>query len=383
MPIRDMHPWIRETGRWAKRGWLRANRFFAADKALANARLNQREIWHGRARLASFPREIQVGTNWTCNLRCFFCRRETTDRERLAALKPDQREIPEGVLERLLAILPYAEVFTLTPLGEPLLYSGLDRLLERCASAASGNLHLTTNGNAISEERARSLVEAGTRRIYVSIDSADPVRYAEMRAGGSLDKVAEGLERLRAWKARLNRQWPEIVFASTFMRRNIGDLEGLLEFARRHEVKWIAAQLMELDDLALAGEALDRDVPAAAFALRQARETAERLGIELTIHPALARLIAAHGAAQPSPAASPPPSCLSLMEKCLYPWTFLVVDTDGEARPCCWVSLRYGNLAQQPFGEVWNSAAAQELRREFIADRIPDCCRGKHCRVDA
>ena len=60
-----MYPTIRETGRWIKRTGLRLARAASRDKARYNTLLNQREIWHERTRLDSFPREIQIGTNWT------------------------------------------------------------------------------------------------------------------------------------------------------------------------------------------------------------------------------------------------------------------------------------------------------------------------------
>ena len=112
---------IRETGRWLKRARLRALRASTGRRAHYNSLLNQREVWQGRARLDSFPREIQVGTNWTCDLRCPFCRRQSDKVPHLRALKADEREISRSAMDRLLAVMPYAEVFTLTPLGEPLL----------------------------------------------------------------------------------------------------------------------------------------------------------------------------------------------------------------------------------------------------------------------
>jgi MoaA/NifB/PqqE/SkfB family radical SAM enzyme len=382
-----MHPLVRETGRWVKRAKLRVLRALGADKARRNADLNQREIWQGRTRLDSFPREIQVGTNWTCNLRCFFCRRETAEKERLATLRPDQLEIPEAALERLMRIMPYAEVFTLTPLGEPLLYSGLSRILERSRAAGCRNLHLTTNGNATSESLARQLVEGRVRRIYVSIDTAAPERYAEMRVGGDLGKVSEGLCLLNEQKARLGAPTPEIVFASTFMQRNIGDLAGLVRFASDHRVETISVQLMEAEDPIFEPETLAHHIPQTVESLCEARRVADEKGVELSIHLALRNLLSAHAEmCEAAELLADQPALdtrgQTLMDKCLYPWTFLVVDTDGQARPCCWAGLNYGNLAEQPFEEIWNSPEARDMRQRFLDNIIPDPCRGKHCRVD-
>jgi MoaA/NifB/PqqE/SkfB family radical SAM enzyme len=71
----------------------------------------------------------------------------------------------------------------------------------------------------------------------------------------------------------------------------------------------------------------------------------------------------------------------SLLDRCSSPWTFLVVDTDGAARPCVWAGLAYGNLAHQEWEEVWNGENAQRLRRQFLAGEAPAECVDRPCRV--
>jgi MoaA/NifB/PqqE/SkfB family radical SAM enzyme len=383
--LRDI-PAIREAGRWAKRARLRALRAVTSEKARYNTLLNQREIWQGRVRLESFPREIQVGTNWTCNLKCFFCKRETTDKDRLAALPKNELEIPEAAMETLVRILPCAEIFTLTPLGEPLMYSGLNRILERYRASGACNLQMTTNGNIVKENQIRQLVESRARRIYVSIDSADPAMYAELRAGGSLDKVSEFLHRVNEWKDRLDSDMPEIIIAATFMRRNIPHLAGLVEFAHAHRIERISVQLMEAEDAELEPETLGHHIPLAVQSLREARRVADERGVELLIHLALRNLISAHaGEAEAAALLADAPAIdmrgTTLMRKCTYPFTFLVIDTDADARPCCWTGMSFGKL-DSDFDAVWNGPRAQTMRRNFFDNHIPNECRGTHCRVD-
>jgi MoaA/NifB/PqqE/SkfB family radical SAM enzyme len=382
-----MHPLIRESGRWVKRARLRSLRRLSGDKIRYNTLLNQREIWHGRTVLQSTPREIQVGTNWTCNLKCFFCRREIGDKERLAALPSDKLEIPAAAMERLMMALPYAEIFTLTPLGEPLMYSGLGEFLDRYRRAGAKNLQLTTNGNVTTEKRARMLAESGVRRIYVSIDTAEPETYAQMRGGGSLDKATEGLALLNEWKARLHSDLPEIIIAATFLRRNIEHLPGLVRYAHANGIRKITVQLMDAEDDSIELETLGHHMPLTVRTLREAKRVADELGVELIVDLAMRNLLSAHSGEEGVSAFLAADRELdtrgkTLMDKCVYPWTFLVVDTDGDVRPCCWAGVSFGNLAEKPFDEVWNGAAVQRMRREFLNNRIPEYCRGKHCRVD-
>ncbi|MDD4279650.1 MAG: SPASM domain-containing protein, partial [Candidatus Sumerlaeales bacterium] len=73
----------------------------------------------------------------------------------------------------------------------------------------------------------------------------------------------------------------------------------------------------------------------------------------------------------------------SLLEQCRDPWSSSLIDTDGDCRPCCWAGISYGNLSDgRSFGSVWNGDVAREVRRMFLANELPEGCRGRHCRVD-
>ncbi len=64
--------------------------------------------------------------------------------------------------------------------GEPLLRRDLERLVAMLAPLPGvRDLTLTTNGSLLAR-KARSLAEAGLRRITVSLDSLDPVVFAEL-----------------------------------------------------------------------------------------------------------------------------------------------------------------------------------------------------------
>lgn len=382
----------RRVGRWGRRTALRAWRAVARDKAAANAALNRREVWQGRIRLHSFPRGVQVGTNWTCNLSCPFCIRQTAEKERIAALAADEREIPGPVMDRLLAILPCVQEFSLTPLGEPLLWSGLDDFLQRYRATGARNLRLTTNGALMSEARARSLVEAGTRKILISMESADPEMYASLRRGARLEQISEALLRLAEHKRRLSTPWPRVILAATFMRRNIEHLPGLVAFAEEHGAEAISVQLMDPDNPEFEDEMLHRHPVITREALRRAGEEAMGRGVRLDLHPALERMLSSDRdtpePGEPEPPDAPSriaglsPEAVSLIDRCDYPWTSLMVDTNGDARPCCWAAMRYGNLANQSFDEVWNGPAARALRENFLKGVVPAACHNKHCRVE-
>ena len=78
--------------------------------------------------------------------------------------------------------------------GEPLVRRDLPALVEMLASTPGvEDLSLTTNG-VLLDGFAAPLVEAGLRRLNVSLDSLSHVRFAEITRRDALDRVLAGLQ---------------------------------------------------------------------------------------------------------------------------------------------------------------------------------------------
>jgi MoaA/NifB/PqqE/SkfB family radical SAM enzyme len=413
---------VRAAARWGRRQLLIRRRGAASGehRKRFNSELNWREFWHGRTVLDSYPRVVQVGTNWTCNLKCSFCRLTMPwTQEHLHSLPARQLAISDKVESILARLLPFAEMVTLTPLGEPFLWGGLDPLLELHERLGSRNLTMTTNGMLMTDKNCERVVRAQLPKLFFSIDSNDPEIYAGMRVGGDLRVVEEGLARLNAWKEKLHSPWPALVLNGTFMERNAHQLPSMVEWAKRLGFEEFSVQLMEIENPDHEPEFLGHHVDLAHRALKAASAEARRVGLRFTPHLALKNLIssAAEGrdvekheykAASPrlpeekkngkvtdvhgfngtglDAGATLDPEIdmrgKTLVEKCSYPWYFLLIDTDGDVRPCCWAATSWLNLNDLDFDEVWNGEAAQTMRRRFLNNDIPVSCMKKHCRVD-
>jgi MoaA/NifB/PqqE/SkfB family radical SAM enzyme len=402
-----MNATIRELGRWARRQGLQWRLRTARGEEIkgANAGLNWREFWQGRTKLASRPRHVQIGTNWTCNLKCSFCRlTQPATQAALRQLPKDELEISERVLDEVLELLPYPEMITLTPLGEPLLYTKLGRILERHRELGSHNLAMTTNANLIDEERARMIVEGGVAHLFVSVDAVTPELYSQMRVLGSIDKVRGALEAINRWKRRLNSPWPTMALASTFLERNLGEMPALLDFALEYEFQSFSIQVMEIENEAFAPEFIGNHLELARQMLLTTLRRAEGKPIDVRVNLGFRSLISqtlsstetsllqrlAGGGDGGGPADALDPAELAalstsgrkLTEKCHYPWYFVLIDTDGDVRPCCWAAASWGNLNRAGFDEVWNGPAAVRMREDFLRNHIPKSCVGKSCRVE-
>ena len=135
-------------------------------------------------------KSVRVSVTDKCNFRCSYC----MPAEGLEWLPRDEVLSFEEIarLVGLMARMGVDEV-RLTG-GEPLVRRDLPVLVEQLA-AISGvrDLSLTTNG-VLLDRLAGPLVAAGLRRINVSLDSLDHVRFAEITRRDALDKVLRGLE---------------------------------------------------------------------------------------------------------------------------------------------------------------------------------------------
>jgi GTP 3',8-cyclase len=135
-------------------------------------------------------KSLRVSVTDKCNFRCTYCmpaegldwlpRAEILDYEEIARLV------------RIMASMGLDEV-RLTG-GEPLVRRGLPTLVGMLSSIPGvSDLSLTTNGILL-DRLAGPLVDAGLRRLNVSLDSLSHVRFAEITRRDALDRVLAGLE---------------------------------------------------------------------------------------------------------------------------------------------------------------------------------------------
>lgn len=134
---------------------------------------------------------LRLSVTDRCNLRCQYC----MPAEGLNWMPGDQI-LQDDEIVRLLqdVFLPLGVTKIRLTGGEPLVRKGLPGLVERIARLEGiEDVSLSTNGIFLAPN-ARRLVEAGLKRVNVSLDSLDPERYREITRGGDLAKVLKGLD---------------------------------------------------------------------------------------------------------------------------------------------------------------------------------------------
>ncbi|MCW2622193.1 MAG: moaA [Frankiales bacterium] len=144
-------------------------------------------------------RDLRVSVTDRCSFRCGYCMpRELFGPDHAFLPRHEMLSIEETVrLVTVFARLGVTKV-RLTG-GEPLLRPDLEQLVAEVALIPGiTDLAMTTNG-ALLAERAVSLRAAGLTRVTVSLDSVDPVLFAELAdTRVPLQRVLDGIDAARA-----------------------------------------------------------------------------------------------------------------------------------------------------------------------------------------
>lgn len=132
---------------------------------------------------------LRISVTDRCNLRCAYC----MPAEGVTMLRhEDILTFDEIVNFTKVAIELGIKKVRITG-GEPLVRRGIVDLV-KMLSAIDGinDLSMTTNG-VLLKQFAKPLFEVGIKRINVSLDSIDPVKFRETTRGGNLKDVIEGI----------------------------------------------------------------------------------------------------------------------------------------------------------------------------------------------
>ncbi len=144
---------------------------------------------HGRA-----IRYLRISVTDRCDLRCRYCMAE------------QMTFLPRSALLSLEEIAVIAERFIARGVdkirlsgGEPLVRRDVGELIRRLGRSVGAGLQeltLTTNGTRLADHAA-ALIDAGLRRVNVSLDSLDPDRFRYITRHGDVAQVIGGIRAAR------------------------------------------------------------------------------------------------------------------------------------------------------------------------------------------
>jgi len=354
------------------------------------------------------PRLIFWEVTKGCNLRCIHCRATATELSSPFDLPTTKAlNLIEQVSQLALPILVLSG-------GEPLFRHDIFDLA-RYATERGLRVALATNGTLVSKEIARKIVDAGVRRVSISLDGADaPTHDAFRGIPGAFEAALGGFRNLQELGMSLQ-------INMTIARHNVHQLPAVLELAKRlgadalHTfllvpvgcgVDIAAEQMVPADeyekilnwfyDRAQEGEIeLKATCAPHYFRVMRQRRAAERRAAttagdssgppgagsqddsiaptEITMPGSMGMALPfdrlrAVSEVEPRPhaarnAGGHPGGLQAMTKGCLAGTGVCFISHQGEVYPCGYLPVLAGDLREQSFAEIWEKAAVfQQLR---------------------
>ena len=137
-------------------------------------------------------RYLRLSVTDRCDLKCQYC----MPAEGIPASPRDDVLTFEEVV-RVCGIFKELGVTTVRLTGgEPLVRKNVDGLIRRIRDLGIDDIAMTSNATAL-RPLARRLVDAGLKRINISLDSVDADTFRRMTRGGDLARVIDGIDAIR------------------------------------------------------------------------------------------------------------------------------------------------------------------------------------------
>lgn len=295
------------------------------------------------------PYAVVIDTNNICNLHCPLCPTGVGDVNRTKGNMAQTTYT--HVIDH---IAPYTFMLALHNWGEPLLNRDIFDCIAYAHAANVGTV-VSTNGTVLRAGDAERLVRSGLDHLIFSVDGVTQDVYAQYRVGGKVDGVFENMRAVIAARRAAKRSLPLIEWQFLVRRGN------------EHEVLMAQAKAKEL------GVDILKFAPLGIM-LGNATRPFDHALVDEWLTPSAPDTIAAHKADY------------LIHKPCFWLWKSLVINYDGSAAPCCWLSRTngdFGNVESATLGDVWNGPQYQSARARCggrsLPDRAPTVCDA--CRI--
>jgi AdoMet-dependent heme synthase len=295
---------------------------------------------------AHVPHVVAWNLTKRCNLACAHCYIAAGSWHAAADELSTERCL--HILEEIIETSP-APVLILSG-GEPLLRDDLEILAARAAESGA-TVVVGTNGTRLTDERIRSLMEAGVRGVAVSIDSLRASYHDRFRHGqGSLAQTMAAVE-------RLGRHGLDFIVQTSLTRGNRAELPGLVAWSARMGA--VAFNLYFLVPTGR-GEGMHGLSPEEnESVLEELLELEARyrgtMLVRSKCQPQLMRL--AHAGDPDSP-------LLNYRTRCPCGVQYCRITPEGKVTPCPYSPVVAGDLSEASFGEIWRTSPVFRALRE-------------------
>lgn len=303
--------------------------------------------FHSGAFPGQITLKLEPGTR--CNFTCGFC----------YGRHLEQGNLSWDAFLSLLGRVPGVRFVELTGEGEPLANKQIFRMVAECRRRGLG-VHVTTNGSLLTDRSAERLLSSGATSVAVSLESVDEERFAQLRTGGSLPQVIEGIRALVRARERLGVSATLSLWV-TLLRETLPELEALGEMVDRLGIDHLEFQVLNTMD----AYARFYDARLRANALEPG--LVDALARQAVVHPKVRAALAAAGASYGGR------ECDVFLQTAMVSW-------QGAVTPCCLLKApdfpQMGNLHESTFEEIWESPRFRLFRFSLQHGIVLESCAG-------
>lgn len=254
------------------------------------------------------PAQLDIELNSTCNLKCSFCIQSVRDL--------GKNKLGFECFTRLIdeAVKNGTKSLKLNYMNEPLIVQDLEKYIKYAKDAGMVNVFMSTNGIMLTEKRAKTLIESGITKIFISLDAFTSETYEKQRHSKKFDVITNNILTLVKIRNEMGLRYPLVRVNFLKNKINIHELNDFLDFWKDKVDMIIIQDMNELID----------------------KESGIFIEPKNTDY------------------------------KCSFPFKQLVIDARGRILPCCCMNgteLMIGNISDMTLKEAWNSDKIKELRK--------------------
>ena len=267
-----------------------------------------------------FPLFLHIELAQVCNLRCPMCTQGIPELRKKYITK--ERLGWEAYTKIILEGEEYGCPST-SPQGteEPLLDPDLERYIRFAADHGYLDIMMNTNATLLTEERSRTMLDAGLTRLRFSLDAATKETYERVRLGGKYDVTHRNIERFLELKRQRGYVLP--LTGVSFCKMSVNE----------HEEELFIKKWEHLVDFVTIQEFIPPDTEGDYSSFYPSRSKL-RDDMEFEFH-------------------------------CVQPWQRVLVRSTGDVTPCCAMfsqDLSLGKVGEHTIHELWNGPKMRELR---------------------
>ena len=344
------------------------------------------------------PRLIFWEVTKGCNLRCIHCRATATELS-------SPTDLPTGrAMEIIKQIADFSNPILVLSGGEPLYRPDIFDLAHY-ATQRGIRVALATNGTLVTKDIAKKIVDAGVKRVSISLDGADALTHDTFRGiPGAFDAAVYGMKNLQelGMSVQINmtiakhnaKQLPNVLELSrtlgadalhTFLLVPVGcgvdiaaeqmvspqEYEQMLNWfydqSKQGDIELKATCAPHYFRVVRQRRAQERrEAVSAGTATYGGGGQAPAIGpSDMTMPGSNAVILKPKGHHTGHPSGHPGDPEMNAMTKgCLAGTGVCFISHEGEVFPCGYLPVLAGDLKKQPFSEVWNDSLVFEQLRD-------------------